>query len=192
MLVKLWEVTMLSEVHMHEELRKQLELKLTNPATEQNSIAYAGKQFLVFRVAEQALLVTVDDVREIIMPPPISFLPRAKKEIEGLIALRGEIMPVVNLRRLLGFQKGTLTSATRCLVMSANGAQFSIIVDEITEFVWLLDDEIDPAPQDYLSSEFRVVSGVTKGSGNVRPVVDVNLVLQSVFGEGQSDEQIAN
>lgn len=177
---------------MQDELRKQLEIKLSNPLADQGPVAYAGKQFLVFRVAEQTLLVTVDDVREIIMPPPISFLPRAKKEIEGLIALRGEIMPVVNLRRMLGFPKGTLNAATRCLVVNANGAQFSILVDEITEFVWLLEEEIDPAPQDYLSSEFRVVSGVTKGSGNVRPVVDVKLVLQSVFEEGRSDEQVAN
>jgi purine-binding chemotaxis protein CheW len=177
---------------MLEELRRQLEIKLATQANEEQAPIFAGKQFLIFKVADQELLIAVDDVREIVMPPPITFVPRAKKELEGVFALRGEIMPVVNLRRLLGFSQGTLSSTTRCLVVSPSGDNFAIIVDELTEFVWLVDDEIDSAAQEYLSDDFCIVSGVAKNSGTVRPVVDVKLVLQLVFERGHLDEQVAN
>lgn len=177
---------------MLEELRKQLEIKLASKANEEPAPIYSGKQFLISKVADQEFLIAVDDVLEIVMPPPITFVPRAKKELEGVVALRGEIMPVVNLRRLLGFSQGTLSSTTRCLVVAPSGDHFAIIVDELKEFVWLVDDEIDFAAQEYLSNEFCVVSGVAKNSGTVRPIVDVKLVLQLVFARGHLDEQDAN
>jgi len=177
---------------MLEELRKQLEAKLASVAHEEPAPVYAGKQFLVFRADKQEMLIAVDDVREIIMPPPISYLPRATQEIEGVIALRGEIMPVINLRRMLGFERAGLTASTRCLVSSPEEQSFALIVDELTEFVWLLEDEIDSVAQDYLSDEFKIVRAISKNSNVVRPIVDVNLLVQAVFRREQFNEQNAH
>lgn len=174
---------------MIEELRKQLEAKLASGLDENPSVIHQGQQFLVFRVAEQELLIAVDDVREIIMPPPIAFLPRASREIEGVIALRGEIMPVVNLRRMLGFKKGALSPATRVLIVRPQEDDFGIIVDEITEFLWLGDKDIESVPQGYLADEFRVVSGVAKSATAVRPLLDVESILSHVFSKGVGHEK---
>jgi chemotaxis signal transduction protein len=177
---------------MLEELRKQLEAKLAMVAKDEPAPIFAGRQFLVFRADKQEMLIAVDDVREIIMPPPISFLPRSPTEIEGVIALRGEIMPVINLRRMLGFDRAGLSSSTRCLVASPNQQSFALIVDELTEFVWLLDEEIDSVAQDYLSDEFKIVRAISKNANVVRPIVDINLVVQAVFRREQFNEQNAH
>lgn len=174
---------------MIEELRKQLQARLASGSEEAPSVIHKGRQFLVFRVAEQELLIAVDDVREIIMPPPIAFLPRASQNIEGVIALRGEIMPLVNLRRMLGFKKGSLSPATRVLVVRPQDDDFGIIVDEITEFLWLGDKDIEAVPQGYLADEFRVVSGVAKSDVSVRPVLDVESILSHVFSRGVGHEK---
>lgn len=177
---------------MHEDLRKQLERKLSNYSPEEPPVVFSGRQFLAFKVADQHLLIAADAVREIVMPPPITYVPKAQKEVEGLIALRGEIMPVVNLRRMLGFSQGSLTASTRCLVVCPSNENFVLLVDEIVEFLWLMDEDIDSVDHDYLSAEFAVISGVAKSSSSVRPVIDVRLILQAVFEEGASYEQSAN
>ncbi len=173
---------------MLEELRKQLGAQLSLDADQPTALMHDGRQFLTLRVASQELLVSVDDVREIIMPPPIAYLPRSQLELEGVIALRGEILPVVNLRRMLGLPQGTLTPATRILIVRPKDDEFGIIVDEITEFIWLSEHELDDGAQGYLSDEFKVVSKVAKTAGAVRPVLDVGIVLTSVFTKGDGDE----
>ncbi|MEN9529722.1 MAG: hypothetical protein RI932_1595, partial [Pseudomonadota bacterium] len=192
MLRKFWVQMQFKEVLMLEELRKQLEAKLASVAHDEPAPIFAGKQFLVFKAHEQEMLIAVDDVREIVMPTPISFLPRAPREIEGVIALRGEIMPVINLRRMLGFERAGLTSTTRFLVASPEEQSFALIVDELTEFVWLLEDEIDSVAQDHLSDEFKIVRSISKNSNVVRPIVDVKLIVQSVFKKEQFNEQNAH
>ena len=173
---------------MLEELRKQLGAQLSLEADQPTALIHDGRQFLTLRVASQELLVSVDDIREIIMPPPIAYLPRSQRELEGVIALRGEILPVVNLRRMLGLPQGMLTPATRILIVRPKDDEFGIIVDEITEFIWLSENELDDVAQGYLSDEFRVVSKFAKTVGAVRPVLDVGIVLTSVFTRGDGDE----
>jgi purine-binding chemotaxis protein CheW len=174
---------------MLEELRRQLEARLASGVDEQPMALNRGRQFLACRVAEQELLVAVDDIREIVMPPPIAFLPGGNGQVEGVVALRGEIMPVLNLRRMLAFGKGQLTPMTRILIVSPGEDDFGLIVDEIVEFVWLEEKDLDPVAQNYLSNEFRVVSGIAKTTGAVRPILDVELVLNSVFSKGDRDEK---
>lgn len=171
------------------ELRKQLEARLANPLDEEPVVLRQGRQFLSFRIGEQHFLIAVDSVCEIIMPPPIAFLPRGQKELEGVIALRGEILPVVNLRRMLGFSQGQLTSTTRILIVRPEEDDFGIIVDEISEFLWLEESDLEPVAQGYLNAEFKVVSGVAKTGNSVRPLLDAALVLSSIFLKGDGDEK---
>lgn len=173
---------------MLEELRRQLEAKLVPQDSDAVSLIHQGHQFLGFRVASQELLVNVDDVREIIMPPPIAFIPRGHKNLEGVIALRGEIMPVVNLRRMLGYGRAELTAATRILIVRVESENFGIIVDEITEFLWLLDEDILPISKEFFTVEFRAVTSVAKTPQAVKPLLNVEIILSEVFAGGEADE----
>lgn len=180
------------EVDMLADLRKQLEARLATGVEEIPPPIQPGRQFLSFKVAQQELLIAVDDVLEIVMPPPIAFIPKAQRELEGVIALRGEIMPVVNLRRMMGFTAGKLSPATRVLILRPEDDNFGLIVDEITEFVWLEDQVIDVLAPEYLNEDFKVVSHVAKSAGIVRPILDVDRVLQTVFARGERNEQYAS
>jgi purine-binding chemotaxis protein CheW len=174
---------------MLEELRRQLNARLSAEVAPQSAVFHEGIQFLAFRAASQEMLVPVESIREIIMPPPITFLPNAQRELEGVIALRGEILPLVNLRRLLGFSQGQNSPSARVLIVRPEDDQFGIIVDEITEFVWIPEEELHSVQQNYLSEEFKIVSKVAKSAGTVRPILDVFTVLKSVFLKGGSNEQ---
>jgi purine-binding chemotaxis protein CheW len=174
---------------MLEELRKQLKSRLGDEYTPETAGIREGLQFLAFRSGMQDMLVGIECVFEIIMPPPITFLPKAQSEVEGVIALRGEILPLVNLRRLLGMPDGQHIPSARVLVVRHDDDVFGIIVDEIKEFVWVGDFEVHILKQNYLSEEFKVVSKVVKTAGTVRPILDVPTVLKCVFLKGESNEK---
>jgi purine-binding chemotaxis protein CheW len=174
---------------MLEELRKKLELQCVPAKVEEPPLLHQGTQFLVFRTGEQEVLISSADVREIILPPPIAFLPRSRSELEGVVALRGEIIPVVNLRRMMGFARGGLSASTRVLIVRPKEHEFGLIVDEIREFLWLDENQIEAIPQGYLPNEFRVVSGLAKTPSLVRPVLDVKRILAIVFSNGEGDEK---
>ena len=137
-----------------------------------------GEQYIGFRIHSESFLMPVVPVQEIIMMCPVTFVPGSHNAVEGIISLRGEIMPIVNLRRLLGFPKGNATQSTRIMIVSTDAGGFGIIVDAITEFVRLKDCEIESIAQNFFSHEYKILTGVAKGGHLVRGVLDVAKLLQ--------------
>ena len=136
-----------------------------------------GVQHIGLRVAREELLLAVRHVREIIMLPTITFVPRAPAAIEGILALRGEIMPVLNLRRLWKLERGSPTSHTRVVVLQHEEGGFGVIVDEITDFVSLEEAHIEAVPQNFFSQEYAVLEGVAKVGEKVRGVLGFERLL---------------
>jgi purine-binding chemotaxis protein CheW len=149
-----------------------------------------GVQHIGLRVAREELLLAVRFVREIIMLPTITFVPRAATAIEGILALRGEIMPVLNLRRLWKLDRGSATSSTRVVILQHEVGGFGIIVDEITDFVSLEENQIEAVPQNFFSQEYSVLEGVAKVGEKVRGVLGFERLLKLLpLAEGDAQEE---
>ena len=146
-----------------------------------------GRQFLGFKIHREEFLILMTDVKEIIMLPSITYAPKTKDSIEGVFALRGEIMPVVNMRRLLGFERGVTLPSTRVVIAQADSHSFGIIVDEITDFVWLQNSEIDFFAQNFFGSRYQLLGGVSKIGAQIRGIIDL-LKLVKMLGPGYSGE----
>jgi purine-binding chemotaxis protein CheW len=147
-----------------------------------------GAQYVGFRIHTESFLMTVAPVQEIIMMCPVTFVPGSHHAIEGIISLRGEIMPILNLRRLLGFPKGHATQSTRIMIVSTDFGGFGLIVDAITEFVRLKEQEIESIAQNFFSHEYKILTGVAKEGNLVRGVLDVGKLLQ-VFARTEDESQ---
>ncbi len=144
---------------------------------ESGAIADAGIQHIGLRLAHEEFLLAVAHVREIIMLPTVTYVPRAPAAVEGILALRGEIMPVLNLRRLWRLERGQPTSHTRVIILQHEDAGFGIIVDEITDFVSLESSLIEAVPASYFAREFAVLEGVAKVGEKVRGVLGFERLL---------------
>lgn len=147
-------------------------------AMQQAVVTQTGDQHIGFKVENEELLLDVRVVREIIMLPYITFVPRAHFSIEGVIALRGEIMPVVNMRKLLGLEQGEPTASTRVIILSDDRGGFGIIVDTITEFVWLQEKQVEAVDPNFFSHHYKLLSGVAKLGDKVRGIVEVRRLTQ--------------
>jgi purine-binding chemotaxis protein CheW len=116
-------------------------------------------------------------VREIIMLTTITFVPGAKFLMEGIIALRGEIMPVLNLRRFLKFERGKADSTTRVIILQCEYGGFGVIVDDITEFVRLQPTEFESIPQNFFPAEYRILAGVSRVGDRIRGIIDLEKIV---------------
>jgi purine-binding chemotaxis protein CheW len=115
---------------------------------------------VVFRLADEEYSVGVDAVQEIIrVPETLIRVPKALDFVEGLVNLRGAVLPVVDLRTRLGLDRSARDEQQRIIVLIVNGVRTGFIVDSVTEVLRVTRGDLEPAPE--LSREqSRLVSRV--------------------------------
>ena len=116
--------------------------------------------FVVFRLDEEEYAVDVDAVQEIIrVPDALIRVPRSFDFVEGLVNLRGTVLPVVDLRSRLGLGRAERDERQRIVVLIIGGVRTGFIVDSVAEVARVGRNVLEPAPE--LSAEqARVVSRV--------------------------------
>lgn len=173
---------------MRQELLERLGKTWGERPTAQAETGTQTNRFLVVTVSQQEMLLPVESVREIISAPRLTALPRSRAEILGVTSLRGEIIPVLCLTRILGGQVNGKPEFGRCLILNSDGESVGLRVDDVQEFAQIRPDDGGMMTSDTLAEEFRVISSVALEGDVVRPVLDVALILAVVFGEGEFHE----
>lgn len=137
-------------------------------------------QCIGLKVRDELFYLPISIVAEIVMLMPITYVPQSAKHIEGVMNLRGTILPVVNLRKLMGIEKGQATPATRIIIAKAHVYTVSLLVDAITYVVSLhpSDFEYNAMPGRGVGAEF--ISGIAKDGDLIIGVLDVFKVIQAV------------
>jgi purine-binding chemotaxis protein CheW len=116
--------------------------------------------FVVFRLDEEEYAVDVDAVQEIIrVPDALIRVPKSYDFVEGLVNLRGTVLPVVDLRTRLGLMRTERDERQRIVVLIIGGVRTGFIVDSVAEVARVGRHVLEPAPE--LSAEqARLVSRV--------------------------------
>lgn len=105
-------------------------------------------QLVVFRVDDEEYGVVVDEVQEIIrVPDQLIRVPKALDFVEGLVNLRGTVLPVIDLRSRLGLPRGQRDERQRIVVLIINGARTGFIVDSVAEVLKLHGSVVEAAPK---------------------------------------------
>ncbi len=103
-------------------------------------------QLCTFRIGGEDYALDIMRIREIIRPLPITPVPRAPASVEGVVRLRGEVMPVLDVRKRLGLPASPATRRTRFLVVNVARRRIGLVVDEVCEVIRVPREEIRPAP----------------------------------------------
>jgi len=110
------------------------------------------EQLVVFRLGTEEFGVPVESVQEIVrVPESLTHVPQAPAAVEGVINLRGTVLPVVDLRRRLGLPSVQRNDGQRIMVFLIQGVRTGFIVDAVAEVLKVPRAAIEPAPR--LSSE---------------------------------------
>ena len=119
--------------------------------------------FVVFRIAAGQFGFRLDEVREILRPPTLAYMPLAPRSLLGLANLRGTVLPVVNARRLLNFEDAPVDDNTRVIVVDC-GAPVGFVVDRIDRLLTLPASRIDKDDAGSGSVDPDLLEGVVKGA----------------------------
>ena len=120
-------------------------------------------QLCTFRVAGEDFAIDIMRVREIIPPAPLTPVPEAPPHIAGVLRLRGEVVPVVDLHGRLGLPPAAPSRRARYVVVKVAGRLLGLMVDEVCEVLRLPRSELRPAPAAIDSKGTRLFLGVCEG-----------------------------
>ncbi len=137
------------------------------------------RQFVGFRLDDADYAIPITSIREIILMKPITRLPQVSDAIEGLINLRGNVMPLVNLRKQFGLVPRPFDDETRTIVVTVHDKILGCIVDEVTRVVRIGADQVQPLPISMARSSRRYISGLAKLDDRLLIILDIEKLFDS-------------
>jgi len=120
-------------------------------------------QLVGFEVGKEIFGVDILMVREIIRSAPITSVPNSPEFVEGVINLRGDIIPVIDLRKRLNLFKDKSQEKNWILILDIDRSVTGFVVDKVDEVLKIDQNNIEPAPEIVLAGlESQYIRGVTE------------------------------
>jgi purine-binding chemotaxis protein CheW len=135
-------------------------------------------QFVEFRLGTEDYGVDILQVKTIERLMPITRVPKAPDFVEGVINLRGEIVPVIDLKKRFDLPLGETTDDARIIIVTVEDMTVGMIVDSATEVIHLSKDAIEKAPSITGSVDAQYVEGVGKLEGRLLIILNLAKVLK--------------
>lgn len=104
-------------------------------------------QVASFRLGDDLFAIDIMRIKEIIRPQKLSLLPKAPPFVEGVINLRGTVIPVIDLRKRFDMPEREDSLPIRLLIVAVTGQLLGLVVDDVTEVVTVPVKDIKPPPQ---------------------------------------------
>lgn len=134
------------------------------------------EHLVTFKIGTEEYGIKIKEVQEINRMTEITKIPRAPHYIDGIVNLRGNIIPALDLRKLFGLTEKEMTDATRIIIVDYGGVKTGIVVDAVSE-VLRFERALIELPPDILSNgvESDYVEGVGKLNDGKRMILILNL-----------------
>ena len=135
------------------------------------------EQLVVFQLADEYYGVDIGAVNTIIRMQGVTEVPRTPPFVEGVINLRGSIIPVIDLRKRFALPVTDVTKSSRIVVVEADGQMIGMIVDAVAETLRLPTDSIEPPSPVISSVDAEYLRGIGKQDDRLVILLDLNKVL---------------
>jgi purine-binding chemotaxis protein CheW len=147
-------------------------------------------QVVGFRIGRETFGLPISLVREIVRVPEITAVPNAPDYIEGVINLRGRIIPVVDLRKRFGEKSFEPNKKNRIVVVELESRAIGLLVNSASEVLRIPPSEIEEPHNVFKEGELNYITGVGKLKGRLVILLDLARVLQR--GELQRLDEAAD
>ncbi len=149
------------------------------------------EQLVVFRLRRELYGVPISSVREIIRWQQVTSLPTAPEFVEGVINLRGTVVPVIDLAKRFAIEGIPATNDTRIVVVEMSGQLVGIVVDGVSEVLRITHAEIEPPSSISGSVDIEFLRGVGKSGDRLIVLLDLTRVLSPAEAAALSDVELA-
>ena len=103
-------------------------------------------QLISFAIGDEDYGIDIQTVKEVIRHREITRLPKAPEFVKGVINLRGDVIPIIDLRERFGMEQKEYTTMTRVIVVEVEGRSVGMVVDSVSHVIRIEDSEIVPPP----------------------------------------------
>lgn len=131
-------------------------------------------QYVVFKLGESEFGIEMESVREIIPYEESIAVPDTEEIIEGIINHRGDVIPIVNLKKRFLIGGLNLTESTRIIIIRLDQMEIGLVVDEVLEIIRLNNNDVDPTPPIISGIDKKYIMGIGKLTGK-RLLILINL-----------------
>jgi purine-binding chemotaxis protein CheW len=136
-------------------------------------------QLISFLVGEEEYGLEILRVKEVIRLREITRLPRAPSFVKGIINLRGDVIPIIDLRDKFGLEHQEYTSMTRVIVVDVDGRLVGMVVDAASQVVRIPADQIEPPPPIVGGLSAEYIKGVGKLDERLIILLNIDRILST-------------
>lgn len=136
-----------------------------------------GTKYVVFKIDDEYYGIDINNVKSIERIQHFTRVPNAPIYVKGVINLRGEVVPVIDLRLRFELPHKELDSNSRIIITFVNEIQIGLLVDSSSEVIEINNEDVDSPPmvKDNISEDF--IKGIGKQDGKLVILVDVEKVI---------------
>jgi purine-binding chemotaxis protein CheW len=143
------------------------------------------QQVVVFELSGETYALDILHVHEIIRIQPVTPVPGAPEYIEGLINLRGRVVPVVDLRKRFGLRTREIGDRSRIIVVQVSDDIVGVVVDAVSEVIMVSPELVEPAARVVTGLDAEYIRTIAKVEGHLVAVLNPDKILEYSDGEGE-------
>jgi purine-binding chemotaxis protein CheW len=162
--------------------------KIMRAGTVRRKQAEDETQIVVFRLGGEEYGIEIGQVREIIRKREITPMPRQPAYVEGVINVRGTIIPVVNLKKRFGLS-GDVTSQPHTIIVDSVSGVVGLLVEEVREVIRVSGDHIHPPPTVTNNMDSECLRGICRVGDRLLIYLDVEKVVKGSLIAADSDSK---
>ena len=137
----------------------------------------AESQYVIFKLGDEEYGVDIMKVKEISEFKKSTKVPNAPYFVDGIINLRGEIIPIISLKKRFNISSGEINSDTRIIVINIKNRNIGFVVDEASQVLRIDEKDIEPAPDVIVGVDRQYINGVGKMGDKIVILLDLEKIL---------------
>ncbi|MGH2364657.1 MAG: chemotaxis protein CheW [Chloroflexota bacterium] len=143
-----------------------------------------SQQVVVFDLSNETYALDVAYVQGIRRIEPLTPVPGAPYYIDGVMNLRNEVIPVVDLRKRFGLPLKTTSERSRIIVVQLSDETVGAIVDAVSEVITVSPDSIEPANRVVTALDAEYIRGIAKVDGRLVAILNPDRLLEAYGVDG--------
>ena len=137
------------------------------------------RQLLTFSLDSEEYALDIEAIREIIKPREITEIPRAPEHVLGILSLRGQVIPIYDLKQRLKLGRGAVTPSTRIIVCQDGDRVAGLLVDSITQVVKIAKDGVEATPAHMAGIDRNLLLGIGRCQGRFLILLNLPNVIDA-------------
>ncbi len=134
-------------------------------------------QFVTFTLGNEEYAVDILNVQEINRITDITQVPNSPDYVEGVINLRGKVIPVINLRKKFHMEEKPTDDTSRIIIMEISGITNGLIVESVSEVLRIASSALEPPPPMSSDIQSHFIKGIAKLDTRLIILIDLNKLL---------------